>query len=144
MDEKKQNSIIKFISKNEEKLKESLNICTMIEQGYSPCVIELAIKLGADIHEYNDSVLITLAKYSINTMEILEILKNAGMQFNTSKAADATYTAMVYDNLVLAEYLIDNGVNVHWSDDIIIKTARWKASQHAAYYNILRKIDILQ
>lgn len=140
MNEKRQNSIIKFIIENEEILKNSLNICKMIKEGYSPAVIELAIKLGADIHEYNDEVLMTLVENFQNPIEILKILKNSGMKFNTPKAADAAYTAIRNGNLLFAEYLIDNGVDVHWSEDIIIKILQRKSKENVVYNRILRRI----
>lgn len=135
------------ISCNVKELKK-LDISNMIERGYEPCLIKLAIDAGANIHAYNDLAILKAMNHSYS-IEILKMLKDAGMKFDTEIAAQCVCEAIEQNYLSYARFIIENGVNIHYEDNKIFNTLlrRYIASDYDEWYLgiikvVLNKMDI--
>lgn len=109
------------ISYNVEELKK-LDIPNMIGRGDEPCLIKLAINAGADIHAYNDLAILKAMKHK-NSIEILKMLKDEGMKFDTEIAAQYVCDAIEQNYLAYARFIIENGVDIDYEDNRIFDTA---------------------
>lgn len=114
----------KSISCNVEELKK-LDIPKMIEKGYELCLIQVAIDAGADIHIRNDEA-IGAAMKRVTSIEILNILKEAGMKFDTKVAKQYAIYALKNNYISDAAFLIKNGADVCWREIAYIADNRMK------------------
>lgn len=140
MEKRKINSVMEFITENEVDFK-CLSINNMIKRKDEIFLIELAIKLGADIHEKEDEAVFSAMERK-DSLKILQLLKKSGMKFNTDTAAMATCRAIESKNIETIEFLIKNGVDVHWDCDRIIKTVIRMTSydESKPIYDILKVV----
>ena len=117
-----------LLDKNTEHIK-NLSILDMMKKDYDPYFIEIAIILGAKLDEKDErgNDVIDRASSMENPIPVLQMLKKYGVSFNTESAAVAVLCAIKNNDLELIKFFIENGLNIHFYDDIIIKTAQAKA-----------------
>lgn len=120
----------------------SLNISDMIKWGDEILLIKMAIEAGADIHRDNDKAL-SEAISREDSIELLELLKSSGMDFGTNFAASDTQEAILNHHFSSAIFLVENGVNVHWNNDVLLRTTITNCYQNGyskRYYGIIKAI----
>lgn len=139
MQEKELNNVMQFLQEKEKRFREDFNLIAMLEQDYPLEIIELLIKMGNTItcSRFLFQAIVNRPSLQIDAMKLV---KKYGIEFDNDYAAEALYDFVEQEKFDEANFLIDNGVDVHWHDDAIIKKAIFIAQKDELYYEILKAL----
>ncbi len=82
----------------------------MIRRGDETLLIRFAMLCGANPRDYIDEV-IEAAMTRKDSIEVLKLLDEFGMKFNSERAAHSAYIAIKNNYLDYAEFLIEHGAD---------------------------------
>ena len=140
MKEQEWNNVMEFLKEKEKRFIEDFNIAPMIRDGCPLEIIELLIIMGNPITCSRLLFQAILNRRLSDTIQTMELLKKYGINFNNEYAAEILYAFIEKEKFITASFLIDNGADVHWKDNAIIKMAISEAKENEYYYEILKAL----